>query len=182
VFEQIEQRIQTSGIEWTFLRPGMFAANAVGWWSEQIRAGDVVRWPYADLPTAPIHERDIAAVAVRALCENGHAGAEYVLTGPQSLTHAEQVSTIGHGIGRSLRMEEISPDEWRHERLSIWPAAMLDMLLGAWAAAAGQAGFVTSTVAEITGTPARTFFDWATDHAGEFRTGLDEARLYPPDK
>src|SRR5262249_14806081 len=120
--EQIEQLIQTSGLEWTFLRPGMFAANALGWWAPQIRVADVVRWPYADVPTAPIHERDVAAVAVRVLCENGHAGAEYMLTGPQSLTHTEQVSTIGRAIGRSLRIEELSPDEWRRECLPHWPA------------------------------------------------------------
>ena len=167
--EQIERLIETSGVEWTFLRPGMLAANALGWWAPQIRAGGVVRWPYADVPTAPIHERDIAAVAVRTLCENGHAGAGYVLTGPQSLTHAEQISTIGRAIGRSLRIEEVSPGEWRRERLPIWSATLLDMLLDAWAAAAGHAAFVTSAVAEITGAPAHTFFDWATDHAGEFR-------------
>src|SRR5215813_5772513 len=34
--EQIEQRIESSGLEWTFLRPGMFAANALGWWSAQV--------------------------------------------------------------------------------------------------------------------------------------------------
>jgi hypothetical protein len=28
---------------------------------------------------------------------------------------------------------------------------------------------LTSTVAEITGAPARTFLDWAADHAAEFR-------------
>ena len=87
------------------------------WWAPQIRAGDVVRWPYLAAPTAPIDERDIAAVAVRALCEDGHAGAEYVLTGPQSLSQFEQVSTIGRVIGRSLRIEEISPDEARRELL-----------------------------------------------------------------
>jgi uncharacterized protein YbjT (DUF2867 family) len=167
--EEMERLIEASGVEWTFLRPGMLAANALGWWAPQIRSGDVVRWPYADVPTAPIHERDIAAVAVRALCENGHASAEYVLTGPQSLTHAEQVSTIGRAIGRSLRLEEVLPAEWRRERLPIWPAPLLDMLLDAWAAAAGHAAFVTSTVAEITGAPAHTFLDWATDHADEFR-------------
>src|SRR5262245_1141688 len=74
---QIEQLIETSGREWTFLRPAMFATNALRWWAAQIRVADVVRWPYVSVPTAPIHERDIAAVAVRALCENGHAGAEY---------------------------------------------------------------------------------------------------------
>jgi uncharacterized protein YbjT (DUF2867 family) len=166
---QIERLIETSGLEWTFLRPGMFAANARLWWALQIRAGHVVRWPYLDVPTAPIHERDIAAVAVRALCEDGHNGAEYVLTGPQSLSQAEQVSTIGSVVGRSLRIEEISPDQARRELLALMPAFIVNMLLDAWAAAIGQPALVTSTVAEITGAPPRTFLDWATDHAAEFR-------------
>jgi len=110
---EIERLIETSGRQWTFLRPGMFASNARFWWGPQIRTGDVVRWPYVAAPTAPIHERDIAAVAVRALCRDGHAGEEYVLTGPQSLSQFEQISTIGGVIGRSLRLEEISPDQAR---------------------------------------------------------------------
>jgi uncharacterized protein YbjT (DUF2867 family) len=168
--EQIERLIETSGCQWTFLRPGMFASNALFWWAPQIRgAGDVVRWPHLAAPTAPIDERDIAAVAVRALCEDGHAGAEYVLTGPQSLSQFEQISTIGAVIGRSLRIEEISPNEARRELLAIIPAPGVNMLLDAWAAALGQPAFVTSTVAEITGAPARTFRDWATDHAVAFR-------------
>jgi hypothetical protein len=28
---------------------------------------------------------------------------------------------------------------------------------------------VSSTCAEVTGAPARTFLEWATDHASEFR-------------
>src|SRR5262249_48360978 len=116
---QVERLIETSGLQWTFLRPGMLSANARTWWAPQIRAGDVVRWPCAAAPTAPIHERDIAAVAVRALCEDRHAGAEYVLTGPQSLSQFEQVQTIGSVIGRSLRIEEISPDEARRELLAL---------------------------------------------------------------
>jgi uncharacterized protein YbjT (DUF2867 family) len=123
-----------------------------------------VRWPYLSASTAPVDERDIAAVAVRALCEDEFAGADYVLTGPDSLTQLEQVSTIGRLISRSLQIEEISPEQARRElRL---PAVLLD----AWAAAIGQPAFVTSTVAEVTGRPARTFLDWATDHAAEFRS------------
>ena len=163
--EQIEQLIESSGLQWTFLRPGMFAANARRWWAPQTRVGDVVRWPYLSVPTAPIDERDVAAVAVHVLCRDGHAGAEYVLTGPQSLTQFEQVAAIGRVLGRCLRIEEISPDQARRDLRSVIPA----MLLDAWGAAAGQPAFVTSTVADITGTPARTFLDWATDHAAEFR-------------
>jgi uncharacterized protein YbjT (DUF2867 family) len=166
---QIERLIENSGLEWTFLRPGMFAANARNWWAPQIRAGDVVRWPYLAAPTAPIHERDIAAVAVRALCEDSHAGAEYVLTGPQSLSQCEQVSIIGRAIGRSLHIEEISPEEAQRELLAIMPPAGIKMLLDAWAAAVGQPAYMTSTFTEITGAPARTFLDWATDDAEEFR-------------
>jgi uncharacterized protein YbjT (DUF2867 family) len=168
--ERIERLIETSGVEWTFLRAGMFAGNARHFWGPQIRAGDVVRWPYLNAPTAPTDERDLAALAVRALCEDGHVGAEYVVTGPQSLTQAEQVHTIGRAIGRSLRVEEMSPDEARCELLPILgSSAVVNLLLNAWAAAIGQPAFVTSTFVELTGALPRTFLEWATDHAAEFR-------------
>jgi uncharacterized protein YbjT (DUF2867 family) len=134
------------------------------------------RWPYLNISTSPIDERDIAAVAVRVLCEDGHGGAEYVLTGPQSLTQFEQVSTIGRVIGRSLRIEEISPDEARRELATIMPASVVKMLLDAWSAGIGQPAFVSRSVAEITGTQARTFLDWATDYAADFRADWPDYR------
>jgi uncharacterized protein YbjT (DUF2867 family) len=166
---EFERQIEASGLRWTILRPGMFAANSLIWWAPQIRAGAVVRWPYAEAPTAPIHERDIASVAARALCDEGHDGKEYVLTGPQSLSQSEQVSIIGDAIGRSLRFEEISPEEARSELLAVTPPPVINMLLNAFAAAIGQPAFVTSGVADITGTPARTFRDWAIDHSARFQ-------------
>jgi uncharacterized protein YbjT (DUF2867 family) len=167
--ELIERLIETSGLEWTYLRPGMFALNALGWWAPQIRAGDVVRWPYLDVPTAPIDERDIAAVAVRTLCEDAHSGAEYVLTGPQSLSQYEQIATIGSVLGRSLRIEEIPAEAWLRELPSFLPPFVAKYLLDAWAAARGQPAFISSMVAELTGSPSRTFFEWATDHAAQFQ-------------
>jgi uncharacterized protein YbjT (DUF2867 family) len=161
-----ERLIEASGLRWTFLRPGMFAANALLWWAPQIRKGNIVRWPYAAAPTAPIDERDIAAVAVRALLEDGHDGAEYVLTGPESLEQREQVGILGEVIGRPLRYEEMSPEEALRELPA--PAPVVTMLLNAWAAALGQPAYVTSTVEAITGVPARTFRDWVSDHAEEF--------------
>jgi uncharacterized protein YbjT (DUF2867 family) len=165
---EIERSINSSGLDWTFLRPGMFAANARSWWAPQIRAGDIVRWPYADAPTAPIHEADIAAVAVSTLLETRHNSADYVLTGPQSLSQREQVEIIGDVIGRSLRFEEISPEAARQELG--FPLPAVNMLLNAWAAAIGQPALVTSTVADITGNPARSFRDWVIDHVDEFKS------------
>jgi hypothetical protein len=82
----------------------------------------------------------------------------------------EQISTIGSVIGRSLRIEEITPDEARRELLRIGPLPAVNMLLNAWAAAIGQPAHVTSTVAEITGRPARTLVEWTTENAAEFRS------------
>lgn len=168
--EYVERLIETSGMEWTFLRAGMFAGNARHFWGPSIRAGGVVRWPYLNAPTAPTDERDLAAVAARALCEGGHAGTEYVVTGPQSLTQAEQVHMIGRAIGRTLRVEEMSPEEARVALLPVLGSpVMINMLLDAWAAALGQPAFVTSTFAKLTGSQPRTFLEWANDHATGFQ-------------
>lgn len=163
---KIEALIEASDVEWTFLRPGMLASNALFWWAPQIRAGTPVRWPYLNVPSAPIDERDIAAVAVRALRDEGHAGAEYVLTGPESLTQSEQLNTIARAIGRRFEIQELSRDEALRD--AFVPEPFGTMLLNAWAAGAGQPAFVTSTVEAITGKPARTFFEWAQDHTAEF--------------
>lgn len=164
----LERLVRETGLDVTIVRPGMFAANAIAWWASQIRASDVVRWPYAALETAPIDERDIAAVAVRALLDDGHVGADCVVTGPAALSYAEQVRVIGGAVGRPLQLHELSPEAFRRETAGVWPAAVVEMLLGAWGAAVGVPAYVTSTVAEVTGRPARPFSEWADTHASAF--------------
>ena len=163
---ELERLIEASGVAWTFLRPGMFARNTVGWWSAQIRSGDVVRWPYPEAATAPIDERDIAAVAVRSLLDAGDDRQDYVVTGPESLTQAEQVRIIGEVLGRSLTLEEIPPEAAPGELP--FPPPVTRMLLNAWAAAVSIPAFVTTTVADVTGRAPRTFREWARDHAHFF--------------
>jgi uncharacterized protein YbjT (DUF2867 family) len=166
---ELDQLVMSAGVAWTVLRPGMFASNTVGWWAEAIRQGDVVRWPHGQAETAPIDERDIAAVAAQALLDDGHEGKSYVLTGPESLTQADQVQAIGEALGRRLRLEELSPDEFRQATACRWPERAVEMLLAAWGATLGHRAYLTSTVADVTGTPARSFGDWARDHADAFR-------------
>jgi uncharacterized protein YbjT (DUF2867 family) len=59
----IERLIATAGLESTIIRPGMFASNTLFWWAPAIRADSVVRWPYGAAETAPVDDRDVAAVA-----------------------------------------------------------------------------------------------------------------------
>jgi uncharacterized protein YbjT (DUF2867 family) len=172
---EIERLLATTGLGVTVIRPGMFASNARHWWAPQIKKGDVVRWPYADAETAPIDERDIAAVAARALLDARHAGGDFVLTGPESLSQAAQVRVIGDAIGRPLQLEELSPDEFRRETAATLPSVVTEMLLGAWQATLGRPAFVTSAIQEITGSPPRSFYQWAVDHASAFSgpSGID---------
>jgi uncharacterized protein YbjT (DUF2867 family) len=164
----VDRLVEESGRQWTILRPGPFAINCRNWWAPEIRSGNVVHWFHADAATAPVHERDIAAVAVRALCGDGHHECEYVLTGPASLTQREQVQIIGDAIGRPLSFVELSPQSAREKMLTIMPGGAADMLLTAYGAAVNLPAYVTSTIAEVTGVPARTFEQWAVDHAGDF--------------
>lgn len=165
---EVERLLAATGLEVAVIRPGMFASNALHWWAPQIRNGDVVRWPCAAAETAPIDARDVAAVAARVLADGRHAQGDYVLTGPVSLTQAAQVHAIGEAIGRPLRFEELSPDEFRRETAGTWPPGVAEMLLSAWHAALGRPAFVTSAVEEILGIPARTVFEWAVDHREAF--------------
>ena len=112
LYADIERRIAKTGVESTIIRPGMFASNALFWWAPAIRTNGVVRWPYGAAETAPVDDRDVAAVAARTLYQDGHAGGDYVLTGPESLSQAEQVRIIGDVLGRRVPFEELTPDEF----------------------------------------------------------------------
>jgi uncharacterized protein YbjT (DUF2867 family) len=166
---RLERLIERSAGEFTFLRPTGFAKNTL-MWASQIRAGEVVRWPYGAAARSLIDERDIAAVALCALTEPQHAGATYVLSGPQVLTQIEQLDAIGEAIGRSLSWEEISREDARPGLVAAFgEEAFADSALDAWARFVAAPERTTQTVQEITGSPAHSLRDWATHHADDFR-------------
>jgi uncharacterized protein YbjT (DUF2867 family) len=165
----VERAIEESAARWTFLRPTGFASNTL-MWADQIRSGDVVRWPFGAAARALIDERDIASVAVRALSEDGHAGARYLLSGPQVLTQFEQLAEIGQAVGRDLRWEELPRQVAREALAAAWgDPAFAERALNAWERFVDHPETVTSVVQEVTGTPARTFADWAAHNSAAFR-------------
>ncbi|MFF2118688.1 NAD(P)H-binding protein [Kitasatospora sp. NPDC058184] len=165
----IEQAVQRSGLAWTFLRPGTFATNTHTWWAESIRTGNVVRLPYPLAQSAPVHEKDIAALAVTALTEPGHSHQAYTVHGAESLTLRRQVEHIGEAIGRPIRVEHVSHEQARADVARTMHPVVAEAIVGQWAAADGVAA-VTSVIAEkITGAPAHAYAQWAVDHADDFR-------------
>jgi uncharacterized protein YbjT (DUF2867 family) len=165
----VERAVEESGAEWTFLRPTGFAANTL-MWADQIRAGGVVRWPFGGARRTLIDERDVAAVAVRALTEDGHGGARYLLTGPEVLTQAEQVAVIGQAIGRDLSWDELPKEAAVEALASAWgDRSFAESAVQAWEWFVDHPETVTSTVEDVTGTPSRSFADWAAGNAAAFR-------------
>jgi uncharacterized protein YbjT (DUF2867 family) len=163
----VEDALRDSALPWTFLRPGAFATNALQW-APAIRAGGVVRGPFPRAHAVPIHEDDIAEVAVAALTGSGHEGRTWSLSGPESLTQQRQVELIGEALSRPLRFEEIGEDEARRQMTARVPEAVADALLAMQRASVDRAQPVATGVPEALGRPARSFATWAADHASDF--------------
>jgi uncharacterized protein YbjT (DUF2867 family) len=169
IHAHIERLIRESGLRWRSLRAGRFATNSLAW-APEIRTGDVVRLPNAAAVRSPIDPKDVAAVAVRTLVDDGHADATHVLTGPEQLTEGAMVHVVGEVIGRTLRVDDVPPETARQELLDGGASPELaEAALTYWAKLVAEPEPITPTVKEITGIPARTFREWATDHADDFR-------------
>ncbi len=165
----VERAVEAGGFEWTHVQPVEFMANALGW-AESIRTEGVVRESFPDQPSAKVHEADIAAVVVAALLQDGHAGKSYPVTGPEALTVTDTVRTIGAAIGRDLRLIELTEDQVRDQlRAAGQPDEVIESLIGFGTNPPSEVHTVLPTVEEVTGRPARTFTQWATEHAGAFR-------------
>ena len=166
---EMEEKLKATKLLWTMLRPGNFASNTVRW-AHMIRTQGSVFAPMGDGKSAPIDPRDIAAVAFHALTEEGHDGKAYTLTGSLPVSTREQVATLAKLLGKEIRFVEVPEAGARAGMIgSGMPEMMADAILELIRAGAGRDGSLkTDTVRDVTGREARTFEDWARDHAAAF--------------
>ncbi|HUQ56744.1 NAD(P)H-binding protein [Lentzea sp.] len=162
-----EAAVRESGVPWTFLRPSAFMSNTLRW-APQVREGDVVREPFADVRVANVDPHDIAAVAVRALLTSAHEGRIHRLSGPESLLPADRLRVLGEVLGRDLVLHPQTNDEARAEMSAAMPAEYVDAFFRFYVDGTLDESEVLPAVEEITGRPPRTFRQWAADHAGAF--------------
>lgn len=162
-----ERAVQESGIDWTILRPSAFMSNALRW-AGQLRTGDVVRAPFADVKTAVIDPADIAAVAALAMTSDRHHGRTHRLTGPQALLPAEQIRILGGVLGREIRLAPQSNAEARAEMRARMPAQYVEAFFRFYVDGELDESPVLPTVREMTGRAPRTFEQWARAHADAF--------------
>jgi uncharacterized protein YbjT (DUF2867 family) len=142
--------------------------NALAW-ADSIRAESVVRAAYGAAAYAPLDLDDIAAVAAKALLEDGHHGTKYAMTGPEALSKIDKVRIISEVLGREISFVEQSHEEARAEMLARGYGEAADWLLDGDAQMVGHPQPVLSTVADLLGRPPRTFRAWVQANAHAFR-------------
>jgi uncharacterized protein YbjT (DUF2867 family) len=164
-----EQLIGGSGIPATFLRPCGFMTNAFDW-LPTLREGYVLD-PVGPGRAAPIDPADIAAVAAVTLTQDGHEGREYLLTGGEALTVAEQVQILAKATGRDIEVRTVAtPAEavrFRYPHGA--PPALADAIVeGLTLMRADTVGVRSDTVRRLLGREPRTFADWCERNARAF--------------
>lgn len=165
-----ERAFRETGIPLTVLYPGAFMSNALHW-RETIRTAGKVFSNYGDGKLPPVHPRDIAAIAVRALTLPGHEGKRYTITGPEALTVSEQVKILANAVGKRIEYVPVPDEAIRAgmEKAGL-PSPLINALVpfGAFIRT-GKAAQVFPTVQEVTGRQPFTFSDWARENAAAFR-------------
>ena len=154
-----EQVLRDSSLGWTSLQAWEFASNTLAW-APSIRQAGMVEVLHSGRPSPVIDPADIGSVAAAVLSQAGsgrHDGRIYPLTGPENLTVAGKVRAIGTALGRELTL--VDKNDTLAAAQAMWLPGVCTI----------EGPGVLSTVEDITGSPARSFQQWASDHASAFR-------------
>jgi uncharacterized protein YbjT (DUF2867 family) len=164
----LEDSVRASGLEWTMLQPGAFASNALAW-AESVRANREVAAPFGDVALPVVDPDDIAAVAATALRDSAHAGASYVLTGPEPSTPKQQAAAIGEALGEPVRFVAQTRAEARAEMLGFMPPEIVEVTLDIVGTPTRAEQRVSPDVERVLGRPPRPFAEWASRNAAAFK-------------
>jgi uncharacterized protein YbjT (DUF2867 family) len=165
----VERKMRESGLAYTFLRPNLFMQGLLAFRETIIGLGKFFA-AAGDAKISAIDVRDIAAVAVAALSEEGHEGKTYDLTGPEALSHGEMAEKLSGVLGRRIDFVDVPPEAMRETLISVGlPVWQADGLIEDYAHySRGEASEVATGVQDATGKPPRSFDDFARDYAPAF--------------
>lgn len=163
----VEDHLRRHGPDWTFIRASYFMQNLA-----TTHLADIVEHDEIFIPagrrsrTAHVDARDVAAVAARALTEDGHAGQAYTPTGPRAMTYDECATILSDVMARTIRYADPAPWTYWH-RMSArgMPIGMRAVTLGIYTAARfGMAAALTDDVHRLTGRRPTDFVEFAIAH------------------
>jgi uncharacterized protein YbjT (DUF2867 family) len=167
---RVEEVIEQSGLEWTHLRPGAFASNALAW-ASAVRAERTVVAPFADVALPAVDPQDIAETAAAVLREPEHGGRAYVLTGPEATSPRQRARIIGDVLGEQITFVELTREQARDRMPASMPEHLVERTLSFNGAPTAEEQRVSLDVATVLGRPPRHFTDWVRRNVAVFRDG-----------
>jgi uncharacterized protein YbjT (DUF2867 family) len=172
-----EKIIEESGIPYTFLRPNEFMQNFINFHGHSIKNNNAFYLPLENAKVSVVDVRDIAAVAVKALTENGnnnnnnkHKNKKYLITGPEALSYHQMAELLSNATGKRISYVSISEEEARAGMKEIgmdnWLINTISELSNYFKK--GRASQVSSAVEEVTGEKPISFSQFTNDYAEVF--------------
>ena len=152
-----EDAFAATSLPWAPIRPLVLATNDLHWDTQH-----PIRLVRPQARTAPIHEHDIAAVAVTALTTTKATGG--ILTGNELLSQEERVAIIADVLGRPLRVEELTEDD---ARKAFHDSTQLEAILDFLRKAADGGSPATGVVEKILGRKPLSYRQWVEDHRND---------------
>ncbi|MEV4107920.1 SDR family oxidoreductase [Nonomuraea sp. NPDC049695] len=159
--------LAASGLDWTVIRPAFFMQNLLGSVN-----GDTLYGGTGEGRLGMIDVRDIGDFAAAVLRDPAqHRGSTYTLTGPASISLRDAAAELTRTYGTPIAYQPVTPDDVRRSMLDAglpsWIAAVTQEYLTAYSA--GWGDYTTPDFEKVTGRPARSFADFARDHAAQLR-------------
>jgi uncharacterized protein YbjT (DUF2867 family) len=171
--QESEEYIKSSGVAYTFLRPNGFMQNMINYNGATIRTQNAFYGTQGEGKVSHIDVRDIAAVAVKVLVENGrHLGKVLVLTGPEALTNARMAEIFSVKLGREIRYVDLPQAQMKQALLAAGlPEWNVDGVLDlAEFYRQGGASTVSGDVARILGRKPCSFEQFSQDYLSSFQS------------
>jgi uncharacterized protein YbjT (DUF2867 family) len=168
----VEDKLRSSGLGYTILRPNSFLQNISTFYAPSIRSQGAFYAALEDARTSYVDVRDIGYVAARVLASPGdHAGKTYELNGPEALTCLELAARISRVSNRNVNFVCISEDAQRKSMLDLgmpeWQVNALLELQQYYAN--GQGGEVTDVLPALLGRPPVSLNQFLEEFKGQFR-------------
>jgi len=165
-----EKDIKQSGIPYTFLHPHSFMQNLV-FDSASIKDQGAIYSPMGDGKIGMVDARDIAAVAAKALTEEGHEGKTYIITGPEAISYDDIAKSFSRVLGKEINYITVSSEDAHKGMLdSGMPGWLADDITGLnQVFAAGKASDLSQDVENVTGRKPYSIDDYVKDFIQLFK-------------
>jgi uncharacterized protein YbjT (DUF2867 family) len=167
---EIEKGLITSGLGYTLLRNNAYMQNFL-MLAPAVAKTSSFGANTGDGRAGLIDSRDVAAVAAEIATNPApHKSKTYWPTGPESLSYSDAAAILSTVLGRPIGFHPLTDEEQKQAMITVGvPEHIAQMNAQALALLAeGDSGWVTDDVPAILGRPARSFEQFATDHADAF--------------